>query len=41
MGTGKAFHNAGPDVEKALDPVFVVIRGTSNLFEFVEHRMIS
>ena len=35
MGTGKAFHGAGPDIEKALDPVFVFIRGTTNLFEFV------
>ena len=25
---------AGPDIEKALDPVFVFIRGTANLFEF-------
>ena len=28
---------AGPDIEKALDPVLVFIRGTTNLFEFVEH----
>ena len=32
------FHNAGPDVEKALDPVLVFIRGATNLFEFVEIR---
>ena len=37
-GTGKAFHKAGPDIEKALDPVLVLIRGTTNLFEFVERR---
>ena len=29
---------AGPDIENALDPVLVFIRGTTNLFEFVEHR---
>ena len=28
----------GQDIEKALDPVLVFIRGTTNLFEFVEHR---
>ena len=32
------FHKAGPDIEKALDPVLVCIRGTTNLFEFVERR---
>ena len=32
------FHKAGPDVEKALDPVLVFIRGTTNLFQFVEPR---
>ena len=37
-GTGRAFHKAGPDIEKALDPVLVFIRGTTNLFEFVERR---
>ena len=31
-------HKAGPDIEKALDPVLVFIRGTTNLFEFVERR---
>ena len=31
-------HKAGPDIEKALNPVLVFIRGTTNLFEFVEHR---
>ena len=34
----QAFHKAGPDIEKALDPVFVFIRRTTHLFEFVEHR---
>ena len=38
IGTGRAFHTAGPDIEKALDPVLVFIRGTTNLFEFVERR---
>ena len=37
-GTGMAFHEAGPDIEKSLDPVLVFIRGTTNLFEFVERR---
>ena len=37
IGTGRAFHKAGPDIEKALDPVLVFIRGTTNLFELVEH----
>ena len=32
MGT---CHKAGPDIEKALDPVLVFTRGTTNLFEFV------
>ena len=36
--TGRAFHKAGPDIEKSLDTVFVFIRGTTNLFEFVERR---
>ena len=30
-------HKAGPDIEKALNPVLVFIRETTNLFEFVEH----
>ena len=34
IGTGRA----GPDIEKALDPVLIFIRGTTNLFEFVERR---
>ena len=34
----RVFHKAGPDIEKALDPVLVFIRGTTNLFEFVERR---
>ena len=38
IGTGRAFHKAGPDIEKALDPVLVFIRGTTNLFELVERR---
>ena len=25
IGTGRAFHKAGPDIEKALDPVLVFI----------------
>ena len=29
---------AGPDIEKALDPVLVFIRGTTNQFESVERR---
>ena len=29
---------AGPEIEKALDPVLLFIRGTTNLFEFVERR---
>ena len=29
---------AGPDIEKAPDPVLVFIRGTTNLFELVERR---
>ena len=38
MGTSKAFHKAGPDIEQTLDPVFVFIRGRTSLFEFVERR---
>ena len=38
IGTGRAFHKAGPNIEKALDPVLVFIRGTTNLCEFVERR---
>ena len=38
IGTSRAFHKVGPDIEKALDPVLVFIRGTTNLFEFVERR---
>ena len=38
FGTGRAFRKTGPDIEKALDPVLVFIRGTTNLFEFVECR---
>ena len=38
IGTGRAFHKAGPDIEKALDPVLVFIRETTNLFELVERR---
>ena len=33
-------HKAGPDIEKALDPVFVFIWGTTNIFEFVERRYL-
>ena len=32
------FHKAGSDIDKALDPVIVFIRGTTNIFEFVERR---
>ena len=38
IGTGRAFHKAGPDIEKVLDPVLIFIRGTTNLFELVERR---
>ena len=38
IGTSRAFHKAGTDIEKALDPVLVFIRGTTSLFEFVECR---
>ena len=38
IGTGMAFHKAGPDIEKALDRVLVFIRGTTNLFALVERR---
>ena len=38
IGTGRAFHKAGPDIEKAFDLVLVFIRGTTNLFELVERR---
>ena len=34
----QAFYKTGPDIEKALDPVLVSIRGTTNLFELVERR---
>ena len=34
----QAFHKAGPDIEKALDPVLVFIKGTTNQFELVERR---
>ena len=37
IGTSRAFNKAGPDVEKARDPVLVFIQGTTNLFGFVEH----
>ena len=38
LAQGVQFHKAGPDIEKALDPVLVFIQGTTNLFEFVERR---
>ena len=40
IGTGRAFHKAGPDIglEKVLDAVLVFIRETTNLLAFVEHR---
>ena len=31
IGTGRAFHKAGPGIEKTLDPVLVFITGTTNL----------
>ena len=34
----RAIHMAGPDIEKASDPVYVFIQGTTNQFEFVECR---
>ena len=34
IGTGRAFHKAGPDIEKALDPILVFIRGTTKLYGF-------
>ena len=37
MDTGRAFHKAWPAIENALDPV-IFIRGTANIFEFVERR---
>ena len=40
MGTGSVFHKAGADIEKALDPVFVFILRTANLFEFVYRRNV-
>ena len=36
--TGRALNTAGPDIEKSLEPVLVCIRGTTNLFKFVERR---
>ena len=38
IGTGRAFHKAGPDIVKALDTVLVFIRRTTNIFQFVERR---
>ena len=38
LAQAQAFHKAGPDIEKALDPVLVFIRGTTSLFELVERR---
>ena len=38
MGTDGAFRKAEPNIEKALDPVLVSKRGTTNLFEFVKRR---
>ena len=33
-----AFHKAGPDVDKSLDPVRVFIQRTTNIFEIIERR---
>ena len=38
MGTGGAFHKAGPDIEKALDLVLFFYTGNNKLFEIVERR---
>ena len=38
IGPGRAFHKAGIDIDKALDPVLVFIRVTTNVFELVERR---
>ena len=38
IDTGRAFYKAGPDIVKAQDPVLVFIRGTTNLWIFVERR---
>ena len=38
MGTGRAFHKAGPAMEKDIDPVLVFIWGTKNVFKFVKRR---
>ena len=34
-------HKAGPDIEKALDPVLVFMPGTANIFELVERIYLS
>ena len=36
MVTGRAFDKAGSDMENALDPVLLFIRGTTYLFEILE-----
>ena len=41
MGTGRALHKAGSDMVKALDPVLVFIRGTTNLFLFESAKQVS
>ena len=40
IGTVRAFHKAGADIEKVVDPVLVFIRRTTNLFEIVQRRYI-
>ena len=37
IGTSRAFHKARLAIEKTFDPVFIFIRETIHLFEFVEH----
>ena len=32
MSTGRTFHKAGLDIQKALDPVLVLIQRTTNLW---------
>ena len=33
MGTGRAFHKAVPEIEKAFYPVLICVGGTINLFQ--------
>ena len=38
IGTDGTFHKTVLAIERALDPVLVFIRGTTNLFKFVGRR---